>query len=266
MANRHWSIMLLAFLSVALGYAQKDLTISGTIIPNAMLEGTHAPQAEAPRPVLSPESRGDILMARKMYREAIEAFQEGSPKDAVLRNKTGIAFHQMMQLNSAKKNYEQAIKLNPKYSEAVNNLGTVYYAGKSYRRAISQYKKAIKLAPNSASIHSNLGTAYFARNQLELASEEFRTAMRLDPNVFEHHSAYGVMLQERSVQEKAKFHYGLAVLYAQDGRSELALQYLRKALEEGYKERKKLPEDPAFASLRELPEFQLLLTLEPRVL
>jgi tetratricopeptide (TPR) repeat protein len=205
-------------------------------------------------------------MARKMYREAIEAFGEGSPKDAVLRNKIGIAHHQMMQLDLARKYYEQAVKLKPHYSEAINNLGTVYYAGKSYRRAISQYKKALKLAPDSASIHSNLGTAYFARNQVALATEEFRTALKLDPNVFEHHSSYGVMLQERSVQDRAKYHYWMAALYAQEGRSDLALQYLRKALEEGYKERKKLPEDPAFASMRDLPEFKELIALEPRVL
>jgi Flp pilus assembly protein TadD len=205
-------------------------------------------------------------MARKMYREAIETFSEGSPKDPALRNKIGIAYHQLMQLDLARKYYEQAIKLKPSYSEAVNNLGTVYYATKSYRRAISQYKKAIKLAPDSASIHSNLGTAYFARNQIVLATDQFRIALKLDPDVFEHHSSYGVLLQERNVQDRAKFHYSMAALYAQNGRNDLALQYLRKALEEGYKERKKLPDDPAFATLRELPEFKQLLALEPRVL
>jgi tetratricopeptide (TPR) repeat protein len=231
-----------------------------------MVDGTRAAQVETPKPVLSAEGRGDIFMARKMYREAIESFREGPPKDAVLRNKIGIAHHQLMQLDTARKYYEQAVKLKPNYSEAINNLGTVYYANKNYRRAVSQYRKALKIAPDSASIHSNLGTAYFARNQIALATEEFRLALKLDPNVFEHHSSYGVMLQERSVQDRAKFHYWMATLYAQDGRNELALQYLRKALEEGYKERKKLPEDPAFAGLRELPEFKLLLTLEPRVL
>jgi hypothetical protein len=55
-------------------------------------------------------------------------------------------------------------------------------------------------------------------------------------------------------------------MYAKDGRNELAIQYLRKALEEGFKEKKKLNEDPEFAGLRELPEFKQLLTLEPRVL
>ncbi len=261
MVNRPRSISLAACISAALGFAQ-----TGTITPNSMVDSTRAAQAETPKPVLSAESRGDIFMARKMYREAIETFSEGSPKDPVLRNKIGIAHHQLMQLDIARKYYEQAIKLKPTYSEAVNNLGTVYYATKSYRRAISQYKKAIKLAPDSASIHSNLGTAYYARNLLPLANEEYRIALKLDPEVFEHHSSYGSLLQERSVQDRAKFHYMMAAIYAQEGRNELALQYLRKALEEGYKDRKKLPDDPAFAGLRETLEFKQLLTLEPRVL
>jgi len=108
--------------------------------------------------------------------------------------------------------------------------------------------------------------AYFSRNQLDPAVEEFRTALRLDPEVFEHHSSYGVLLQERSVTDRAKYHYWMATLYVQGGRNDLAIQYLRKAIQEGYKERKKLGEDPAFASIRELPEFKELLALEPRVL
>jgi tetratricopeptide (TPR) repeat protein len=262
MVNRPRSMLLAASLGAVLSFAQ-----TGVVTPNSILDGTRVPpQQETSKPVLSPETRGDILMARKMYREAIEAFGEGSPKDAVLRNKTGIAYHQLMQLDNARKCYEQAVKLKPEYHEAVNNLGTVWYAKKSYRRAIAQYKKALKLSPDSASIHSNLGTAYFARKQNDLAMEEFRTALQLDPNVFEHHSSYGVMLQERSVEDRAKFHYSMAALYAQGGRNDLALQYLRKALEEGYKERKKLDSDPAFAAMRDLPEFKQLLTLEPRVL
>ena len=260
MVNLPRSVTLAACFSAALGFAQ-------TGIPsNSMVDGNRAAQVEAPKTPLSAENRGDILMARKMYREAIEAFSQGSPKDAVLRNKLGIAHHQLMQLDAARKYYEQAVKLKPDYSEAINNLGTVYYAGKSYRRAISQYKKAIKIAPDSASIHSNLGTAYYARDQIALANEEYRIAMKLDPDVFERHSSYGVLLQERSVADRAKFHYMMAAIYAQDGRTDLALQYLRKALEEGYKERKKLPDDPAFAALRDLPEFKELLALEPRVL
>jgi tetratricopeptide (TPR) repeat protein len=252
-----------ACLGAALAFAQQQQPAGSS----AMLDSSRTQVSESVKtPALTAEQRGDILMARKMYREAIEAFSEGSLKDPVLRNKTGIAYHQLLQLDKAQKCYEQAIKLKPNYHEAVNNLGTIYYAKKNYRRAVSQYRKAIKLSPEQASVHSNLGTAYFARNQLDRALQEFRIALSLDPEVFEHHSTYGVMLQERSVQDRAKYHYWMATLYAQQGRGDLAIQYLRKALEEGFKERKKLTEEPAFATIRDLPEFKQLLTLEPRVL
>ena len=222
--------------------------------------------AQAPKTPLSTETRGDIFMARKMYREAIDVFREDKSKDPVIFNKIGIAYHQMQQLDSARKYYEQAIRVKPDYAEAINNLGTVYYARKSFGRAIRYYRRALKYTPKSASIYSNLGTAYFARKKYKEAMETYQTALKLDPNVFENHGSYGVLLEERSVEERAKFHFQLAKLYAQAGRNELALQYLRKALEEGFKEKKKIEEDPDFQAMRDLPEFKELLALEPRVL
>jgi ribosomal protein L34 len=74
------------------------------------------------------------------------------------------------------------------------------------------------------------------------------------------------MMQERNIEERAKFHFYLARMYAKSGRNELAIQYLRKALEEGFRERQKMAEAPEFTPLRALPEFQALLKLDPRVL
>ncbi|HYO84833.1 MAG TPA: tetratricopeptide repeat protein [Bryobacteraceae bacterium] len=215
---------------------------------------------------ISPEMRGDIFMARKMYREAIEAYQEAPQGSAVIANKVGIAHHQMLELDAAKKSYESAIKLDKLYSEAINNLGTVHYARKSYRKAVGQYKKALKLSPSSASIYSNLGTAHFARKKYKDAAECYEKALSLDPEVFEHRNSHGVLLQERSVHERAKFHFYLARTYAKAGNAERALLYMRKALEEGFADRKKFQQEPEFALLQELPEFQQLLTMEPRVL
>ena len=222
--------------------------------------------AEAPKPPLSVETRGDIFMARKMYREAIDVFREDKSKDPVVLNKIGIAYHQMQQLDNARKSYEQAVRLKPDYAEAINNLGTVYYAKKSFGKSIRYYQRALKYAPKSASIYSNLGTAYFARKKYKEAMETYQIALKLDPNVFENHGSYGVLLEERSVEERAKFHFHLAKLYAQGARNDLALQYLRKALEEGFKDKKKIEEDPDFQALRDLPEYKELLALEPRVL
>jgi tetratricopeptide (TPR) repeat protein len=217
-------------------------------------------------PPLTAEQRADILMARKMYREAADLYREGPLDSAVIWNKIGIAYHQMMQLDEAKRDYEKALKLNPKYSEAINNLGTVYYSKRRFRKAIGQYHKALKLSPNSASIYSNLGTAQFARKKYQEASEAYQKALALDPEVFEHRSAYGTLLQERTVAEKARFHYYLAKTYANAGNFERAIQYIRMALEEGFKERQKLMEEPDFAKLRETAEFKELMATEPRVL
>ncbi len=280
------------------------LSFLPVLVLAVVVSAAQAPQAPSPNPApvdtppaasqpppepLTPEKRADIYMARKMYREAIETYrqveqelaaklparkprrddgtyQQTANRLAVILNKIGIAYHQLMELDTARRYYERAVKLNPQYAEAINNIGTVHYAQKNYRRAISQYRKALKITPNSASIYSNLGTAYFARKNYEEASKAYAKALELDPDVFEHRSSYGVLLQERNVEERARFHYYLAKVYAQAGMNERALLYIRKALEEGFKDRRKFMEEPEFAGLQELPEFQELMKMEFRAL
>jgi len=75
-----------------------------------------------------------------------------------------------------------------------------------------------------------------------------------------------VLLQERSVEERAKFHYYMAKTYAKAGMIDLALSYIRKALEEGFKDREKFTKDPEFTTLKDNPEFKLLLATEQKVL
>ncbi len=214
---------------------------------------------------LTPELRGDIFMARKMYREAIDMYRE-CPSSPVITNKIGIAFHQLLQLDLAKKNYERAIKMDPTYSEAINNLGTVYYAQKSYRRAIGYYKRALRYTSPTASIYSNLGAAYFGRKDFKDATDCYERALKLDPDVFEHHSNFGTLMQERTVDERAMFHLYLAKFYAKSGEEDRALIYLRKALEEGVKDRQKIPDMPEFSLLKTNPAFKQLITENPKPL
>jgi tetratricopeptide (TPR) repeat protein len=265
MVSKHWLVALSITTAQILLAAPQQTPPNPNSFRADATPGASAP-AEKPTTLITPEMHGDIFMARKMFREAVEAYSEGPKDNAVLLNKTGIAYHQMMELNLARKYYEKSIRADAHYAEAINNLGTVYYAQKSYRRAVSQYLKALRITPNSASIYSNLGTGYFARKDYVRASEAWQHALALDPDVFETRSTRGVLLQERSVEERAKFHYYMAKMYAKQGANDRALLYIRKALEEGFKERDKFQKDPEFAGLKELPEFKELLTLEPRVL
>jgi tetratricopeptide (TPR) repeat protein len=266
-ASSFWfAIGLAAAQFVPAAIAQVAQSTQPADFINASDTGLTRPAVPKPAVVLTPEVRGDIFMAEKRYREAAEMYGENSKGSSVMLNKTGIAYHQMLELNLAEKYYRLALRVDSKYAEAVNNLGTVYYAKKSYRRAIGQYKKALRINPESGSVWSNLAMGYFSRNDMPHATEALQKALMLDPEVFEHRNTQGVLLQERSVGERGKFHFYLAQTYAKAGKNELALQYIRKALEEGFKERKKFLDDPSFAALRELPEFKDLMTSEPRVL
>jgi len=224
-------------------------------------------QAQPPRPAeLTPHRRGDILMARRMYREAIETYREGIREIAIMYNKIGIAYHHLNDLNAALQNYNKAVSISPDYAEAINNIGTVYYAKKDYKRAIREYERALRITPRSASIYSNLGTAHFARKKYDAAFAAWQKALEIDPEVFEHRSIHGTLLQERSVEERAKFHFFLAKTYAKAGQVDRALQYLRRALEEGFREKDKIRSDPDLKILAGNQEFEALMAMAPRVL
>lgn len=240
--------------------------LGGSVVLAQALTDSRTPPPRPEASKITPEEQGDIQMARKYYREAIESYQKVKPPTHIVLNKIGIAYHQLNELKSARQWYEKSVKMKHDYSEAINNIGTVYYAQKNYRRAITQYQKALQIAPNSASIHSNLGTAYFARKRYQEAASEYEIAFSLDPEVFERHSSAGSLLMERNVQERARFHYYLSKMYAKSGKVELALQYMRKSIEEGFKDRKKFAEEEEFVSIRTHPDFEMLMKMEPRVL
>ena len=227
--------------------------------------GPSVPAAAAPV-TLTPMRRGDILMARKRYREAIDTYTEGLHDAAVLYNKIGIAYHNLTDFRAALENYKRALDLEPSYGEAINNIGAVYYAQRKYKQAIRQYEEALKYEPDSATIYNNLGTAHFARKQYDKAFAAIRKAVELDPKVLERRGTTGSLLQERSVEERARYYYFLAKVYASQGIVADALLYIRKALEDGFKDRNRFLKEPEFAGLQENPDFKALMQLEPRVL
>jgi tetratricopeptide (TPR) repeat protein len=178
----------------------------------------------------------------------------------------GISYYHLQDFKAAKKNYEQALKRNRRYAEAQNNLGALYFAQRNFRRAIQEYGKALKLSPESATVYSNLGTAYFARKKYADAAKAYQQALVLDPMVFEYRGTAGTILQQRSAEEQAKYFYFLAKAYAQAGMNDYALRYIRRSLEDGFKEKEKYLQDPEFAKMQDLPEFQQLMAMEIRVL
>src|ERR1035437_8733127 len=229
----------------------------------AMQQRNEQPGQEAVAGNESIEKRGDLYMARKFYKEAAETYQKAiaaDPKNPVLHNKLGIAYHQLLDYKSAVKSYRKAIQLRPQYAQAINNLAAVEYSQKHYKAAILNYLKALKLMPHDAVIYSNLGTAYFGLERFEYAVAAYRYALQLDPTIFQKSGRTGTIVQQRDEKNSAALNYYMAKTYADLKDVENTLLYLRKAWEDGFKDMLKAANDKVFAFLQDEPRYTELLT------
>jgi tetratricopeptide (TPR) repeat protein len=212
------------------------------------------------------EQRGDTLRAEKSYLDALDYYRAAlakEPNSARIYNKIGINELQMGRFAEAGKDFERSIKGDRQFADAYNNLGVVHYLQKKYGKAIKQYEAAIKLRQDSGSFYSNLGAAYFSKKEFEKASLAYNQALLIDPEIFERTSHTGVQAQMSSPADRAHYYYVLAKIYAKAGVTDRSLQYLRRAMEEGYKGIDNVYKDDEFAGLRKDPRFTELMSARP---
>ncbi len=260
------SVSLLSSLLVFSSTSFSQVSRSEQVQVNPpLLRVTDPPAPDAS--VADLEARGDQLRMQKLYLDAMDYYRAAlvkAPRSASLMNKVGITELMMQRYREAKKSFEHAIKADRKFSSAYNNLGVVYYEVRKYGPAIKQYKKAIAIEATSASYYSNLGAAYFSKKEFDPAVVAYQRAVELDPNVFENSSRGGVQAQLPSPDDRAHYDYTVAKLYAKMGYSDRSLEYLRKAMEEGYKDFKNVYKDAEFAELRKDKRFtELMATKVP---
>ena len=247
------SFLLVSLTLPSIGQTSDDTRKESFVPPMQTQSQVSTATANPAEHQITDEEKGDLYMARKQYREAMDQYRmlcEQNPHNAVFLNKLGIALHQQTALGLALKYYERAVKANPKYADAENNIGTIWYQRKKYGKAVRAYQRAIKMRDDMPVLYSNLGYAYFSQGKYEDSIVAFRTALAKDPQFFERGSSRnGSVLQDRSVPDRGRFYFLLAKSFAEAGNLERAIFYLRKSKEEGYAQINEVKKDPAFAAL-----------------
>lgn len=259
-------VATLVTVTDALGQATLA-TVAGSI-PQQQAGATAAglpPSRTIPPSELSLEQRGDIYMARKNYAGAAgyynQALKESSLKDPVVWNKLGIAYQQEVDFRSARKAYASATHFNKNFAEAWNNLGTVFFMEKKYGRSVKYYERAIELRGDNAPFHMNLGTSYYHLKKYPRAVDEYRTALELDPNVMTRESSVGTVIHAGEADRE--FYFYLAKAFASVGNAQEAVRYLRRALEDGLNDAKRIDKDPDFKKISQYPAFVELMRNPP---
>jgi len=183
-------------------------------------------------------ARGRYSLAAEEYRRALEA----QPSDASIHNQLGICYQRLANDAMARREYERALELRPRYAEVWNNVGTLEQARKRFKSAVRSYKKAIEIKPALATPWKNLGNAYLALGREQEAFEAYQEAFRLDATILEQQStavpAAGI--------DAAAQHALLAKLLAAKGQIEPALDFLERAKAAGFRDFRRVEQDPDF--------------------
>lgn len=252
-----WSLVFVSLASVTYAAGLQTQSENRTAPPPAQNQSKSA---------LSFEERADLFMARKSYADAVDyynrALKQGGFTQAYLWNKLGIAYQQLSNQAAARRAYKQAIRRRNDFAEALNNIGTTYYLENHYKKSVKYYGRAIQFEPNTASFHLNLGTAYYHMKKVKEAVDEYRAALALDPKILTERSSVGTVMQARGAD--AQFYFYLAKVFASLDRPEDAVRYLRRAFEDGFKDKGRLEQDPDFRKISQYPAF-IQLTQNPPV-
>jgi tetratricopeptide (TPR) repeat protein len=260
------TVPFLLLISSFATFAQVSHSDQVQVVP-PLVRAVEPPSPDATAAQL--EAQADGLRGEKLYLDALDYYGAAlakKPNDARLLNKIGITELMMQRYKEARKSFERAIRNDRAWADAYNNLGVVLYEDKKYNAAVKEYQKAIAHDDSSASFFANLGAAYFSKRHFDDAVAAYQHALELDPEVFSRSSRSGVQAQLPSPEDRAKYDYTVAKLYAKMGLSDESLEYLRRAMEAGYKDMKNVYKDTEFTQLRKDPRFTELMASKTAVL
>jgi tetratricopeptide (TPR) repeat protein len=96
----------------------------------------------------------------------------------------------------------------------------------------------------------NIGACLFALERFDEGMAVYKRALEIDPRLFEASGGgnFGTLIQTTQRNEP-ELNYHLAIVFASNGDKDRAISYLYKAVEEGFKDFKKIADEKAFALL-----------------
>ncbi len=182
--------------------------------------------------------------------------------------------------------FRQAIELQPDFVSGYMGLGLLLSITGRHEEAVSSFETGLKLDPNSLQCLHFGGLAYHNSSRFEEALSSFRRVSRQNPDhpLSRHALLYEAVelqrlgrLDEQAVALEAaesafksnpKMWFNLlgrAGVAAQRGDREIALAWLRQAVEAGMKSANLLVNDPALEPLRDDPRFdEIAAALRPK--
>ena len=108
----------------------------------------------------------------------------------------GVAYQELRQTADAEQGYLSALRLRPKYFEALYNLGNLKRAQKDNQQALFYFDQALLIKPDYADAHYNRGNALKDLCQYDKAVQSFDSALALSRDYAQAYLNKGMALKE----------------------------------------------------------------------
>jgi len=127
---------------------------------------------------------GNALLDEGRVDDAILQYQEVlkiKPRYADAHFDLGNALDRKGKTDEAISQYQQALQMNPGYAKAHNNLGRVLCVNGRLDEGIVQFQKALQINSAYAEAHNNFGNALLQKGSVDHAIAQFQQALQINP-------------------------------------------------------------------------------------
>jgi tetratricopeptide (TPR) repeat protein len=164
---------------------------------------------------------------------------EFNPDNPLILMNRGVTYHRLKRYDEALVDYNRSLQIKPDDPQTLNNRGATRAAMGKHEEALADYNRSLELYEHPHTLY-NRGRRYKDLKQYADAFNDFRRSLELKP-------------------EDSNTLYESACLFSLWGKSNEALDYLKKAIGKDKKHRKMAKTDKDFNNIREDPRFKKLI-------
>jgi tetratricopeptide (TPR) repeat protein len=121
----------------------------------------------------------DVREIRDFLKEPLKGVAKAKNFDDFIRR--GTEHFNKGDWDRALADYDEAIKLNPKYADGYRCRAGVLIRKKQYETAFKDCEEALRLDPKNAAAHNERAVCYGAKGDFKAALEDYSEAIRLNP-------------------------------------------------------------------------------------
>ena len=144
--------------------------------------------------------------SEELIKNAVKEFQTAvklNPKHYPAYNALGVAALNVGNFSKAKEFFSEALEINPNYATAIDNMGTLDYLEENYGAATKNFLKAISLNPNSSTAYFHLAQVYDKKSMYSKGLDAIDHSLRINNNSSVSYNLRGEMLKKQGNETAA---------------------------------------------------------------